>query len=672
VWPEAATFARYLERLQRRLRLAVAAHSILLAAAASGVVLSASAISNSAPRSARWISGTVFLLAGGVVAVWRWRAISLRDVAARLEAQRQSPDNVIVMAEEILSGRARRPHAIVRDELLAAALRGIKDSPPHLVQPLAGISVLAAAAVAALVILAFALPGVRAQLESVSTSAATNRTVAVAPGDLRVVITPPSYTQRPAVVSLNPSSLLALEGSRVRFEAGSSSGPLTLIEPGSTMTRFRPDGEVLHAEFVAATSRPLVIRREGGDGGDRLLTLRVQPDGRPTVHLTRPAKDLVFPQPAGQIPIEIEARDDIELRSVTLHYTRVSGAGETFTFQEGEWPVELTRRDSTQWTARATLALERLALEDGDTVVYRAVARDGKPGADPATSDTFLIEVGRVAGVSATGFALPEDRDRQGLSQQMLIIKTERLHADRAKLAPEAVREQARLLAIEQRMVKAEFVFMTGGEVADEVEEAEQAHELAEGRLENSAQMELLTAIREMSRAEARLNDGNTEDALQFERAALRALQRAFDRRRYLLRTLPERTRIDPSRRLTGEMTTAKSSSEPHVDAPTDPQVATARGLLADLRAITHGDADVSLLASRLVAIDPQSESVQHAALRLAAARDASAWQAAVRAAQSALIELLKARLPTAPRLPLNRDVLRGRVAEELTRSSPK
>ena len=149
--------------------------------------------------------------------------------------------------------------------------------------------------------------------------------------------------------------------------------------------------------------------------------------------------------------------------------------------------------------------------------------------------------------MATAGFALPEERDRQAISQQMVIVKTERLHKDRATLAADAALEQARLLAIEQRMVKAEFVFMTGGEVEDEVAEAEAGHELAEGRGENQSQVDLLAAMREMSRAEARLNAGDTAQALVFERAALRALQRAFDRRRYLLRTLPERARIDTS-----------------------------------------------------------------------------------------------------------------------------
>ena len=96
-------------------------------------------------------------------------------------------------------------------------------------------------------------------------------------------------------------------------------------------------------------------------------------------------------------------------------------------------------------------------------------------------------------------------------------------------------------------MVRAEFVFMTGGEVVDEVEEATASHELTEGRLENRGQSELVAAIREMSRAEARLNAADATAALVFERAALKALQRAFDRRRYLLRAHP-RARADRSR----------------------------------------------------------------------------------------------------------------------------
>jgi hypothetical protein len=307
-----------------------------------------------------------------------------------------------------------------------------------------------------------------------------------------------------------------------------------------------------------------------------------------------------------------------------------------------------------------------LNLQDGDTLVYRAVARDGKPGADPALSDSFLIEVGRLAGVASTGFALPEERDRQAISQQMLIIKTERLQADRPKLSPDAFVEQARLLAIEQRMVKAEFEFMTGGVVEDELEEAAHSHELAEGRFENTGQLELIAAIREMSRAEARLNSADVGAALVNERAALRALQRAFDRRRYLLRTLPERARIDLSRRLSGELATARSSSTAGGDTPPHPFLARARDVL---RALDEATTPINgpALASRILALDPASEALQQAALQLAGARDAVSTAAAVREAQRLVAASMKAHLAGPSPARLTRDPLSGRLVQELT-----
>jgi hypothetical protein len=334
--------------------------------------------------------------------------------------------------------------------------------------------------------------------------------------------------------------------------------------------------------------------------------------------------------------------------------------------------VSIERAAAGDWTARAELSLETLQLEDGDTLVYRAVARDGKPGADPALSDSFLIEIGRLAGVASTGFALPEERDRQAISQQMLIIKTERLHADRAKLSTEAFVEQARLLAIEQRMVKAEFEFMTGGVVEDEVEEAAHSHELAEGRFENEGQVELITAIREMARAEARLNTADTGQALVSERAALRALQRAFDRRRYLLRTLPERARIDLSRRLSGELDGARSSTQQVAAASRDPFLDRARDLLREIDALEPALSNAPALASRVLALDPASEDLQKAAIQLAAARDPSVLAAALHDAQRLVAGAMKVRLAKPAPTGIRRDPLDGRLVQELSDGGTK
>jgi hypothetical protein len=226
------------------------------------------------------------------------------------------------------------------------------------------------------------------------------------------------------------------------------------------------------------------------------------------------------------------------------------------------------------------------------------------------------------------------------------------------------------MLAIEQRMVKAEFVFMTGGEVADEVEEATHAHELAEGRLENAAQVELLTAIREMSRAEAQLNAADTTKALEFERAALKALQRAFDRRRYLLRALPERARIDMTRRLTGDRVTARPSPRSAVDATADPAVAGARSVMQALAgALAARDGLNAALAARVIAVDPTSEVLQRAVVGLSSAPDLDGRVAAAREAQKHLAEFVRARLPASASGRVVDDPLLGRLADESART---
>ena len=371
----------------------------------------------------------------------------------------------------------------------------------------------------------------------------------------------------------------------------------------------------------------------------------------------------------GTVPIAIEARDDLAVQALTLRYTKVSGSGETFTFEEGQVPVKVRTNEPGEWRGEAEISLAAMKVADGDTLVYRAIATDRKPGADPSTSDTFLIEIGKLAGVASTGFAVDEVRDRQGLSQQMLIIKTERLHAARNSMTAEAFQEQSRLLAVEQRMVKAEFVFMTGGEVADEVQEAEHAHELTEGRFENAAQVELLAAIREMSRAEARLNAADTGPALTFERAALQALQRAFDRRRYLLRTLPERARIDLERRLTGDVSTVKTPERGEASPAPDEGLDRIRRALAALEsAIERSEGLGAALAAETLALEPTSNALQQASVAIASGASMDDRVRGARAAHGVLVERLRGRLAPPPQLEVLDQPALGRFVDELRR----
>lgn len=666
--PRDLSVLRVLGEYRQRLRIADLAVVLVASAAAAGLVLVGAWATGAPTAMSRAAAIGTFALFAAALGGRAWRRWTPARVAAVVESRRGGLDNLVVTAEEIASRSGSSWHPTIEAEVAAAALARLETTPARDVQPLAGSLALGGGAVAALIVLLAALPSAQrpgdAAAVPLDPSAAS---AALQAGDLRVMVTPPAYARREAATLVNPTSLAVLEGSRIRLET-SDDAPAALIHLDGTASAFTDEFGSRQFDFTAMESRPLLIRFGPASGGsaDRLVTLRVQADQRPIVRIEQPAKDLIFPESAGQVAVAITARDDVGLASLALRYTKVSGSGETFTFQEGEWPVRIERAAAGDWTARADLSLETLKLEDGDTLVYRAVARDGKPGADPTLSDSFLIEIGRLAGVASTGFALPEDRNRQAISQQMLIIKTERLHADRAKLSTQAFVEQARLLAIEQRMVKAEFEFMTGGVVEDEIEEAAHSHELAEGRFENEGQIELITAIREMARAEARLNTADTAQALVYERAALGALQRAFDRRRYLLRTLPERARIDLSRRLSGELDLARSSTQPVGAASADPFLDRARDLLREIDAAKPVPTSGAALASRVLALDPASEDLQKAAMQLAAATDAPSIAARSRDAERVVAGVMRARLGKTAPMAISRDPLDGRLVEEL------
>src|SRR5262249_11941912 len=243
-------------------------------------------------------------------------------------------------------------------------------------------------------------------------------------------------------------------------------------------------------------------------------------------------------------------------------------------------------------------------------------------------------------------FTLPEEETRYALSQQMLIMKTERLHRRRGAMTADAVNEESLNLAVEQRMIRAEFVFMLGGEVENEDVEAEQSSELQEGRLQNRGQRDLRAATVAMSRAEKWLTGANTADALVAERAVVAALQRAFSRDRYILRALGTRSRLDPARRLTGNVDGASGWRRVVPPAAENRRAAQlqdlARGLADLARNPSTGRAQAALLAAQAIRIDPASASMRDVAASLqridAAGTNASVVRDAISAATAAVL----------------------------------
>jgi hypothetical protein len=608
-------------------------------------------------------------LAPMLFAGWRLSRTWTPDRIAR-DIERAHPhfDNLLVTAAE-LAGEAR-PRTVLADEVCRAALGRLAAFDETSVRD-------GRYALPLVVFLLVAALGVLAAPRGTMPAASVSGGEPVSGVDvgridaLRVQVTPPEY------IGLAPSTLAAPDhlevpyGSTVELLVVSAAARVEALEPDGPVRRFE-GGPALRSVTVTVTSSSVwtirAITDEGEVVDERLLPMAVIEDRAPTVRVVSPGGDQMFPDARRRVAISVEAVDDHGLGRLVLRYTRVTGSGETFTFVEGEMPVTLDRRSPKEWRGSADLDLEALGLELGDTLVYRAAARDRRPGALDAVSDSFLIEIGGVAGAASGGFTLPEDEHRHAISQQMVIIKTESLHAARGRMTPEEVLEESHHLSAEQRMVRAEFVFMTGGHVHDEVEEAEASNELAEGRFENEAMIEMIAASSHMSRAERHLIDGDTAQALVAERLALTALQRAFDRRRYFLRTTPERSRIDLDRRLSGPLDEARGWVREGVETQ---ETATGLAEVEQVLVLVHQalaspETPLTDVARAVAALEPGSADVQRVVVLLSRAAGPAERSEALASVTAFLRERAAQWLAPAAEPAQEADPARGRLRQAL------
>jgi hypothetical protein len=626
---------------QRRLRLGEAlrgAAASLVLVAGTLMVASLARIPPELAAPAGILLALLVLAASVRRALRRWTPLA---TAVRIEACAGGLDNLLVTATALTAGTLQASDRM-RAEVMRQAAGRTSDVPPAAAAPLRGAVALAfAALIGALAVTwsAITRPDVTAAEPTIERGSIQ---------DVRATVTPPAYLGRPPQVINNPDQLVIPEGGRVRIEVSAEAPEAWLIEPGqpSRSLSVQTSGGFV-TELTPSASSGVVIavgRRAGEPGDTRIVSVVVAPDAAPRVQVTTPGRDLAVADRGQAVDIAVDASDAEALKGLRLAYVKMSGSGESFAFAEGEVPVAVDRASEREWHGRARISLASLKLEDGDSLVYRALARDSNPHASWVESEAYTIDVGKRLEFASAGAALPDEDRRYALSQQMVIVKTERLQGERARLATASWAERTRLLAMEQRMVRAEVVFLSGGEVEDEVAEAEQSSELQEGRLQNAGRAEMLRAINEMSRAEARLNAGDTAGALVFERSALAALQRAFDRRRYFLRTLGERSRIDLSRRLTGDPAKAQSSprTEPHRPAP---QTDLARRLMVELAAIDQsGEAPEAAVLGRLVSVGNGSDDWRQLAASLAAAVTPEARREAAERAMARLAAWARAR----------------------------
>jgi hypothetical protein len=672
--PDAGVITAFLDALRKR---AFSQHlcEALLAGSVTALVITLVLLRPLPPDRLVWWA--LAALAAGAIGWMRLRGPARREPAlvSLAEARQASLRNLLVTERE-LARVPDRALPFIRARVQRDAARVIRETSvtdiapaANLIRPVAGATIVCALTIAVALFGGRSLSMMREGLASgaaaasaASGSAAPAAAVTGTINAITITVIPPSYTGRPAQKLVNPSSVDVLIGSKlalsidatalvVEREFGGLRQRLARLAPASPPGAAQPSSQTQTQpyadEIVAQETGVLTLTATNGDArqpielAQRLIAVAVAPDQPPTVRLAKPAKDLLFPDNSASISFQAEATDDFGLQSLTLHYTKVSGSGERYEFNEGEIPVSLTRQDARTWRADLTRTLASLQVNEGDTFVYYAAATDQRPGQARGVSDSYVIEIGQAGAAIAGGFAIPPDEDKAAISLSALIQKTEKLHAQRATMATAAFVEASNGLAIEQRMVRSFFLFSMGthGHVENEEEEAENSDEIQGGRLQNRGQAELTEATRQMTRAEQALTNADTGPAIVAQKAALAAVQRAQSRQRYFLRTTPVPGQIDPTRRLTGDLSEAKASEWPGAPAVASARADAIRGVLLSLAAIASGlDAPEMQEQTRVVqgqaaasTATAQAQPTQHTSIDAAHARADAARAAAGR-----------------------------------------
>lgn len=396
----------------------------------------------------------------------------------------------------------------------------------------------------------------------------------------RIDIEPPAYTQRPAG-SESVLDVQAPEGSTLRWRLRFDPAPerATLVFHDGRRVELRHEGRdwVATQRLSASTLYRIELADKSALAGDRLHRLDVIADHAPVLEVLEPAQTLSLVA-AGleRWRIAFEVADDYGIREVSLQLTLAHGSGENIAVQErtivlqGE-PLDGTRRQRY----RHELDLAALGMARGDDLIARIVAHDNRAPQPNTTRSTGYIL--RWPAAAAEGAALEGVVQRvmpaYFRSQRQIIIDSEALLAERAKLAVKVYLERSDAIGVDQRILRLRYGQFLGEEAAtqrepashdeadhganaDVVVEYGHVHDIAEAAtlLDAGTKTILKSALAEMWQAELHLRQGHPERALAYEHRALDFIKQVQQSTRiYLARVGLELPVPDEQRRLSGD-----------------------------------------------------------------------------------------------------------------------
>ncbi|MEO6390343.1 MAG: hypothetical protein ABIP75_00745 [Pyrinomonadaceae bacterium] len=437
--------------------------------------------------------------------------------------------------------------------------------------------------------------------------------------NLRVV--PPAYSGLPTTESPGDTPVRALAGSRIEMIL-ETIGPVTGATysfAGVPLPLRRSNDDEFAASFLADQSGALEVNA-GADTADPVVpvvrAVEIYPDVIPEVHLIEPVADRVWTDvPSAPVSLRWTAKDDLGLAAVKVKYIKSRGAGDSATFENGELPAGGSNHGvGTEWSGGTAIDLRRLQMQPGDTLVVWAEGRDHRPNGDSvgrSASIALAIAAPELAKIALDGLG-PNELGKFLLSQRMILQHTEKLQAERPKLAPKELNRRANDIAGEQRDFKSSFDgfiehegastggslleqgatgggLLSPGQVDDKVQElAAERNETHKHGIPDSPQgsssrvRDMFAAINAMWDAENALIDTDTAKAIVHMRTALTKLKSAQAAERYIPPVKASTQPLDLKRRYTGELADIKTRIESLALPPEAPGARSLHAALAE------------------------------------------------------------------------------------------
>ena len=304
----------------------------------------------------------------------------------------------------------------------------------------------------------------------------------------------------------------------------------------------------------------LALRTSAGApiAGDSVrLPIRLVPDSSPSVEIPVPGADTLAPLSL-LVPLVIDARDDHSVTAVRLESRRISRFGIVDSIRRDSVPVPAERPDRA--ILSYTLDLNRRGLLPGDTVRYRAVARDNTPRGQTGRSREFVLRLPTMSEVRAAQREATETvasqldsitkasrrverqtddlaRERSRPTGGLGAKDDESLSYEEAQRAEGIAKSQEELIRQAESLEKSLEALQRSAEAAG-VNDSSWQRQLAEIRdqLERALSPELREKLASLQEALKNLDAERTKAALEQLAEAQKQLREALERSRELFR----------------------------------------------------------------------------------------------------------------------------------------